>query len=158
MMDRKRLITALAWLGAAVAASPAMAEELQVRSGVVTSILAEPAPARTPPVVDARQKRELGGMLGRALGQATGSDVATANLLGRLAADVAGNSGQGRVADAAPDGYTLVVRFDDATEAAFTKTREHLDRIRVGTRVRVVGSGRLASLAPEEAGGSGVVR
>lgn len=158
MMDRNRLLATVAWLTVAAAASPAMAEELQVRSGVVTSILAEPAPARKPAAVDTRQKRELGGMLGRALGQATGSDVATTSLLGRLAADMAGSGGQGRVADATPDGHTFVVRFDDATEAAFTRSGEHLDRIRVGTRVRVVGSGSLASLAPEEASGSGVAR
>ena len=154
---RRPLAVVLVAAAMAATAGPAVAEELQVRSGVVTSILAVEAPPPAPSAIDARQSRELGGLLGRAVGQATGSDVATAHLLGRLAADVVGSAGRDRNGAGSPGGYTVVVRFDDATEAGFTKARDHLDRIRVGTRVRVVGAGSLASLVPEQ-GGSGAAR
>src|SRR5690606_16893473 len=93
---RRPLAVVLVAAAMAATAGPAAAEELQVRSGVVTSILAVEAPPPAPSAIDARQSRELGGLLGRAVGQATGSDVATAHLLGRLAADVVGSAGRDR--------------------------------------------------------------
>ncbi|MEN1941632.1 hypothetical protein WCE41_11995 [Luteimonas sp. MJ246] len=130
-------------------ALPAMAEELQVRSGVVTAIQPVEVKAAKPPVLSRREKRELGGWLGYVVGQATGGNGADAYLLGRVATDLGAEIATGDAGSAKAGSYTFMVRFDDASESAFTKSREHLDHILVGSRVRVVGAGKSAALLPE---------
>ncbi|GGJ98899.1 hypothetical protein [Luteimonas terricola] len=122
------------------------AGEHEVRSGVVTAM--QPVAARAD-VVSASTKRQLGGMLGRALGQAVGGRSGQSYELTRVAANLGADiaSGDG---DGAPGGdYMLMVRFDDASESAFTRTGAQLARIRIGGRVKVVGSGDSAMLVAE---------
>jgi outer membrane lipoprotein SlyB len=128
---------------------PASAEELQVRTGVVTAIQPVVVEAARPATLSRSRKKQLGGMLGYAVGQATGGSVAQGYALGSLAAELGSNVAASRDNAVPSDGYTFHVRFDDASEAAFSKSREHLLRVQVGTRVRVVGSGSGASLSPE---------
>ncbi|MEN1971885.1 hypothetical protein WCE34_05965 [Luteimonas sp. MJ204] len=133
----------------ATTALPVMAEELQVRSGVVIAIQPAMVKAAKPAVLSRREKRELGGWLGYVVGQATGGNGADAYLLGRVASDLSGEIAKGDTDSTKAGSYTFMVRFDDASESAFTKSREHLDHILVGSRVRVVGAGTSAALLPE---------
>lgn len=120
----------------------ASAEEHEVRTGVVAAMQAL---APKPAVFSNRQKRDLGGMLGYAVGQATGGNGAYAFTLTQLATDmVAGKGDNVKTAD-----YMVVVRFDDASESMFTRSESQLARIHVGSRVRVVGSGDGATLLAE---------
>ncbi|MEN1929113.1 hypothetical protein WCE37_08980 [Luteimonas sp. MJ250] len=137
-------VMAAALLASAAFAVPA--QELEVRKGVVTAM--QPTDVQAP-VVSTSTKRQLGGMLGRALGQAVGGRGGQAYELtlaaGSLGADIAssdaGAAGRGN--------YLLTVRFDDASESAFTRRGEQLARIRVGSRVKVVGTGDSVTLLAE---------
>lgn len=129
-----------------VAVGPADASELEVRAGVVTAIESVAAPAGT---VSGSTKRQLGGMLGRALGQAvagrSGQSYELTRVAGNIGADLASGQGSGQVASR----YMLLVRFDDATESAFTRSGDQVGRLRAGSRVKVVGAGDAATLLPE---------
>lgn len=129
-----------------LATSAAAAGEHEVRAGVVTAMqpIKEQGEA-----ISTSTRRQLGGMLGRALGQAvgggSGQSYEITRAVGNLGADIA--AGDER---AAPTGnYMLMVRFDDASESAFTRSGEQLGRIRAGSRVKVVGSGAGAMLMAE---------
>ena len=125
---------------------PASAEQA-VRAGVVSAM--QPVAAEAP-AVSASTKRQLGGMLGRALGEAVGGRGGQAyeitRVAGNLGADLAGGNGGG--ADAVGQ-VLLVVRFDDASTSAFTRSAGQVGRLRVGSRVRVVGTGDAAILLAE---------
>jgi len=131
-------LAAVVFMGSAFTS---LAGEQDVRTGVVAAMQAM---APKPAVLDSRQKRDLGGMLGYALGQATGTNGAYASALARLATDVAAGKGDGVSTE-----YAVIVRFDDASESMFTRNGNQLARIRVGSRVRVVGSGDGATLLAE---------
>lgn len=132
-------------LFASVALS-AQATELEVRAGVVTAMQPVAAGATA---VSASTKRQLGGMLGRALGQAvggrSGQSYELTRAAGNLGADLAAGEGGAAVAGS----YLLVVRFDDASESAFTRKGDQVGRIRAGSRVKVIGTGDSATLLPE---------
>ncbi|MBJ6980312.1 MULTISPECIES: hypothetical protein [unclassified Luteimonas] len=130
----------------AAAVGPAGSSELEVRAGVVTTIQPVAAAAGA---VSASTKRQLGGMLGRALGQAvagrSGQSYEVTRVAGNIGADLATGEGSGQVASR----YLLLVRFDDATESAFTRSGDQVGRLRAGSRVKVVGAGDAATLLPE---------
>ena len=119
------------------------AGEHEVRTGVVTAM--QPLPAKAD-VVTASTKRQLGGMLGRALGQAVGGNSAQSYELTRAASSLGADIASGEGGGAQGSDYMLMVRFDDASEAGFTRHSTQLARIRVGGRVKVVGSGDSAML------------
>lgn len=141
------LAAAVLLASAAAPASSAAAEgELAVRAGVVTAMQPVAAAADA---VSASTKRQLGSMLGRALGQAVGGSSGQSyeltRVAGSLGADLAAGDGGAR----ASSSYLLVVSFDDASETAFTRSGDQLARLRVGSRVKVIGSGDSATLLPE---------
>ena len=125
-----------------------LAGEQQVRSGVVTAV--EPL-AREAPAISRSTKRQLGGMLGRAVGQAvaggSGHGYEARRAGGSIGSDLAGAGADG--AAGASGGHVLLIRFDDASEVAFTRSADDARRFRVGSRVRVVGAGDEAILLPE---------
>lgn len=122
------------------------ATELEVRSGVVTTMQRVGSGGAT---VSPSTKRQLGGVAGRMVGQALGSRSGHSNAITRAAgsvgSDLATGDGEGRVGGS----YLLVVRFDDASESAFTRSREQVGSLKAGSRVKVVGTGDLATLLPE---------
>lgn len=130
----------------AAVVGPAESSELEVRAGVVTTIQPVAAAAGA---VSASTRRQLGGMLGRALGQAvagrSGQSYEVTRVAGNIGADLATGEGSGQVASR----YMLLVRFDDATESAFTRSGDQVGRLRAGSRVKVVGAGDAATLLPE---------
>ena len=87
--------------------------------------------------------------LGAAVGQALGRDSAQSYQITRaamtLGADVAGN-GAGA---AAAGEYLVMIRFADASEAAFKREASALGSLRVGSRVKVAGTGTAALIVEE---------
>lgn len=128
------------------AAFPAAAEQA-VRAGVVSAIQPVAVEAAA---VSTSTRRQLGGMLGRALGEAAGVRGSQAyeltRVAGNLGADLAGGNGGGPPAGAK---VLLVVDFDDASTSAFTRGAAQAGRFRVGSRVKVVGAGDDAVLLAE---------
>lgn len=126
-------------------AAPAAGEQ-EVRAGIVTAV--EPV-ATQAVAVSKSTRRQLGGMLGRAVGQAaggrTGHSYEVTRAAGSLGSDLAGGDG-GAGARAA---RVLLIRFDDASESAFTRSADQVGRFRVGSRVKVIGTGDAAILLPE---------
>lgn len=130
----------------ASAASVAVAGELEVRKGVVTAM--QPI-AEKPDAVSTSTKRQLGGMLGQALGQAVGGRSGRSYEVTRLATNLGADIASSNTGGATAGSYVLIVRFDNAAESAFTRRGDQLARIRVGSRVKVVGSGDAAMLDAE---------
>lgn len=130
----------------ATASLQAHATELEVRSGVVTTMQRV---ASGGAAVSSSTKRQLGGMAGRMIGQAVGNRSGHAyeitRAAGSIGSDLAAGDGDGRAAG----NYLLVVRFDDASESAFTRSSDQVSNLRAGSRVKVVGTGDLATLLPE---------
>jgi hypothetical protein len=145
-MKMKQMAITASTMLLVLAASAATAQEMAVRAGVVTAMQAMQGKTSA---VSSSTKRQLGGMLGRALGRAisdnTGYSYETVSAVGDLGADVASSGG----ADAGASSYMLMVKFNDASEAAFTRNAEQLNGIRTGSRVRVVGSGDNAMIVAE---------
>jgi hypothetical protein len=146
MRRKSRLVATMAASLLVSMAFAATGEELKVRGGVVTAMQAAPA---TPGAVSATTRRQLGGMLGRALGQAVGGrgtqSYEITRAVGNLGADIAAGEGDAGTAG----NYLLTVRFDDASESAFVRNGGQLARIRIGSRVKVIGSGEAATLLAE---------
>lgn len=130
----------------ASAAFAAEAQELEVRSGIVTAMQPTAADAAA---VSATTRRQLGGMLGRALGQAVAGRSGQSYEVTRVAANLGADLASSETEDGNTGNYMLMVRFDDASEAAFARSGSQLARIRVGSRVKVVGSGDSAMLVAE---------
>ena len=134
----------------ALAPGLASASELEVRSGVVTMV--QPVAgdtARAEPKLSRSTRRQLGGMLGRAAGQALGGGHAYE--IGRAAGSVGSDlaDGEGNPQAGGGGGYLLLVRFDDESEAAFTRGAVQVGGLRAGSRVKVIGSGDGATLLAE---------
>lgn len=124
---------------------PAAAEQA-VRAGVVSAMQPVAAEATA---VSASTKRQLGGMLGRALGEAVGGRGGQAYELTRVAGNLGADLAGGTAGAPAAGRVLLVVNFDDASTSAFTRGVGQLGRLRVGSRVRVVGAGDDAILLEE---------
>lgn len=124
----------------------AQAQEMAVRAGVVTAMQAMQGKSAT---VSNSTKRQLGGMVGRALGRAisdnTGYSYEAVSAVGNLGADVASSGGAAGTAAT----YMLMIKFDDATESAFNRGADQLGGLRIGSRVKVVGSGDSAMIVAE---------
>lgn len=134
-------------LATAGVAGVAGAQELALRAGVVVAM--QPVAAAAAPAVGTATRRQLGGLLGQAVGQALGRDSAQSYQITRaamtLGADVAGN-GAGA---AAAGEYLVMIRFADASEAAFKREASALGSLRVGSRVKVAGTGTTALIVAE---------
>jgi hypothetical protein len=145
-MKMKQMAIAASTMLLVLAASAATAQEIAVRAGVVTAMQAVQGKTIA---VSNPTKRQLGGMLGRALGRAiadsSGYSYETANAVANLGADVASAGG----AESGAASYMLMIKFNDATESAFTRDAAQLGGIRVGSRVKVVGSGDGAMIVTE---------
>ena len=140
------LVAVMAAVFLASAASVAVADELEVRKGVVTAM--QPVAAK-PDAVSTSTRRQLGGALGQALGQAVGGRSGRSYEITRLATSLGADIASGNPGGAAAGSHVLMVRFDSAGESAFTRSGEQLGGIRVGSRVRVVGSGDAAMVVAE---------
>lgn len=145
-MKRKHLMAAASTALLALAAFAAPAQEIAVRTGVVTAMQAVQGKSSA---VSNSTKRQLGGMLGRALGRAVGDSSGyayeTASATANLGADIASAGG----AEDGTAGYMLMIKFNDSTESAFTRNAAQLGGISVGSRVKVVGSGDGAMIVAE---------
>lgn len=129
----------------AMGMSPAAAEQA-VRAGVVSAMQPVAVEATA---VSASTKRQLGGMLGRALGEAVGGRGGQAYELTRVAGNLGADLAGGTAGAPAAGRVLLVVNFDDASTSAFTRGVGQVGRLRVGSRVRVVGAGDDAILLEE---------
>ncbi|WP_143703859.1 hypothetical protein [Luteimonas rhizosphaerae] len=135
----------------AAASAGADAQEMQLRSGVVTAITAiQQAVAAQP-----RPASNGGGALGRAFGRVAGRAVGRMTNDGVLANDAYQiSSGLGQDLTAGQGGaqatgtaYLVLVRFNDGTESAIQTASA--SNLAIGHRVRVIGTGNSAQVVPE---------
>jgi len=137
------VITGIALLLTVFAVS---AQDMAVRHGVVTAMEAVQGKSA---VVSTSTKRRLGGLIGRAIGQAvagnSGFAYEAADMGERLVGDMASSSGDARTVAS----YMLMIRFTDGAEIATTRTGAQLRGVKVGSRVKVAGSGDSAMIIAE---------
>lgn len=126
-------------------ASPEAGEQ-EVRTGVVTGMrqLAAEAPA-----LSRSTKRQLGGMLGRAVGEAVGGRGGQGYEARRAGGSIGSDLAGGDAASRRSGEHVLLVRFDDDSEVAFTRSADEARQFRVGSRVKVIGAGDEAILLAE---------
>lgn len=150
----KSLISALV-VGCSLlfAAAGSNAQEMSFRSGVVTGV--------TPIQVQAQQAStgaggsRVGGALGRMFGRAVGKAVSKATGEYSYEAYDVANSAAQDVAQGATSGgsgkqvtaYMVMIKFDDGSESAIQSAQANA--LRVGSRVRVFGSGSAAQIVAE---------
>lgn len=118
------------------------AQEMAVRRGVVTAL--QPVAAQSS-AVSASTKRQLGGMIGRALLRAVGDSrygYEAVNIGSSIASDIAASGEQQR----SEGSYVVMIRFTDGSETAITFKSEQLRGIQVGSQVKVVGTGSSAMI------------
>lgn len=138
--------------GLALAGLPAAAQEMSFRSGVITGITPVQVPASTS---QQAAPTRTGGAFGRALGRVAGR--AASRVTGEYsyeAYDMASSATQDVVggAAAAPGAammtaYMVMLRFDDGSESAIRAPSA--DRLRVGARARVFGTGSSAQIVAD---------
>jgi outer membrane lipoprotein SlyB len=136
-----------------LATTSANAQEMSFRSGVVTGV--------TPIQVQAQQAStggggsRVGGALGRMFGRAVGKAVSRASGEYSYEAYDVANSAAQDVAQGATSGgdgkqvtaYMVMIKFDDGSESAIQSAQA--TTLRVGSRVRVFGSGSSAQIVAE---------
>lgn len=139
---------------AALTGVNAAAQEMSFRSGVITAIT--PMQVEAPAERQANRPSRGGGAFGRALGRAAGR--AASRVTGEYsyeAYDIASGTTRdlvdGATAPAAGarlvTAYMVMLRFDDGSESAVRAPSA--DRLRVGARARVFGSGNDARIVAE---------
>lgn len=132
----------------ALSSSSALCQEMSVRRGVVTAMDPVQTSESSQESAMSSNKRRLGGLLGRAVGRVVGTKnqyyydaVSTSESLGEELAVAGDSRGAGH-----PVNTMVMIRFDNGDETGIVRSNDKLRGLRVGRRVKVIGSGSSAMI------------